>query len=320
MSAPIGLFVGLATLDVVHGVPRTAGPDEKVTATRQDVAAGGPALSAALVFASLGGHATLVTSLGDDAAGAGVRADLQRCGVTLLDAAKDLAEDARPATPVSAVRVLEATGERSVTSIDAGAATVLAPPGLDELVAGADVVLLDGHHAGLATAAARAVAALRKLGVRAPLVVLDAGRWRPVMAEVLHVVDVVIASEAFRTPGADDVQTTRRHLLERGVPAVATTRGAAPVVWATATGSGEVPVPPVPVRDTLGAGDALHGAAAWALAQGGTLPQALEHGVAVAGLRVGCGGAGEWLLTLADAVDARGQAQSSQTPDSGIGR
>ena len=298
-ARPVGVFVGLATLDVVHRVERTAGPDEKVTATRQDVAAGGPALGAALVFAALGGRAALVTGLGADAAGAAVRADLERCGVSLVDAGAGLPGAERPATPVSAVRVLAATGERSVTSVDAAAASVPAPAGLADLVAGADVVLLDGHHAGLASATARAVAGLRAAGERAPVVVLDAGRWRPVVDGLLDVVDAVIASAAFRTSGAHDPAETAAGLRERGVPMVATTDGAGPVRWSAPTGGGVVDVPAVDVRDTLGAGDALHGGAAWALAQGWPLEEALRLGVAVAGARVVCAGAGDWLALLA---------------------
>lgn len=57
-----GLFAGLATLDIVSHVDRAPGPDEKVTATWQLVAAGGPALNAAVTFAALGGHALLLTA------------------------------------------------------------------------------------------------------------------------------------------------------------------------------------------------------------------------------------------------------------------
>ena len=298
-TRPTGVFVGLATLDAVHRVERTVGPDEKVTAIRQDVAAGGPALGAALVFAALGGWATLVTALGADATGAAVRADLERCGVSLIDAGADLPEADRPATPVSAVRVLAATGERSVTSIDAAAAVVPAPTGLADLVAGADVVLLDGHHAELAAAAARAVARLRGAGRRSPVVVLDAGRWRPVMDELLGVADAVIASAAFRTLEALDPAGTVADLRERGVPTVATTDGAGPVRWSTPTADGRVDVPAVDVRDTLGAGDALHGAAAWALSRGWPPDRVLRLGVEVAGARVACAGAGDWLALLA---------------------
>lgn len=172
------------------------------------------------------------------------------------------------------------------------------PAGLADLVAGADVVLLDGHHAELAAAAARAVAGLRGAGHRTPVVVLDAGRWRPVMGELVDVADAVIASAAFRTPGARGLAETAADLRERGVPMVATTGGAGPVRWSTATGDGEVDVPAVAVRDTLGAGDALHGAAAWALAQGWPLERALRLGVAVAGARVACAGAGTWSALL----------------------
>jgi sugar/nucleoside kinase (ribokinase family) len=57
-----GLFVGLSTLDIVYRVAAPPGPDEKVQAAGQDLAAGGPATNAAVTFAALGGAATLGTS------------------------------------------------------------------------------------------------------------------------------------------------------------------------------------------------------------------------------------------------------------------
>ncbi|MDQ6936225.1 MAG: sugar kinase, partial [Actinomycetota bacterium] len=71
-----GLFAGLTTVDVVHRLERLPGPDEKVTAARQDVVAGGPAANAASTFAGLGGVATLVTGLGRHPLAAAARADL----------------------------------------------------------------------------------------------------------------------------------------------------------------------------------------------------------------------------------------------------
>src|SRR5690625_5980424 len=64
MHRPRGVFAGLATLDVIHRVDASPGPDEKVTALSQFVAAGGPAANAAVTFAALGGHAVLLTALG----------------------------------------------------------------------------------------------------------------------------------------------------------------------------------------------------------------------------------------------------------------
>ena len=46
-KAPVGVFVGLATLDVIHRVAKAPAVNEKITSAAQFVAAGGPAANAA---------------------------------------------------------------------------------------------------------------------------------------------------------------------------------------------------------------------------------------------------------------------------------
>ena len=75
-KAPVGVFVGLATLDVIHRISGPPDVNEKVTATEQFVAAGGPAANAAVTFAALGGDAILVTALGDGPVADLIRSDL----------------------------------------------------------------------------------------------------------------------------------------------------------------------------------------------------------------------------------------------------
>src|SRR5690349_11937634 len=115
MRVPVGVFAGLCTLDVVHQVQRLPGPNEKVTAHAQLVAAGGPATNAAATFAALGGRATLVTAIGRGALAEAVRADLAGCDVAVTDVAPDLTD----AVPVSSISVLAVSGDRSVVSVDA---------------------------------------------------------------------------------------------------------------------------------------------------------------------------------------------------------
>src|SRR5687767_8605283 len=124
-KAPVGVFVGLATLDVIHRIAKAPAVNEKITSTAQFVAAGGPAANAAVTFAALGGDAILVTALGDDPVTDLIRADLAAYGVTVVDASAGSSR----AVPVSAVSVLESTGDRSVVSLDAVNSDAPAPQG-----------------------------------------------------------------------------------------------------------------------------------------------------------------------------------------------
>ena len=291
MPTPTGLFVGLATLDVIHHVDSPPGPNEKVTALATYLAAGGPAANAAVTFAALGGRAILLTALGQHPSAGLIRADLQAHGVEVIDASPDLAQ----APPVSAIAITRATGERSVIGADAIASTALPPENLDELIAQSSVVLIDGHHPHLATAAARLAHAA---GVP---VVLDLGRWKPVMADLVPSASDVVCSADARAPGTTTAQGSAQELLKGGVPRLVVTQGVGPVLWWSQAGaSGQIAPPTVTAVDTLGAGDAFHGGYAFAVATEGSLKQAIELGIAVASLRVQHEGPRAWLTHLTE--------------------
>ncbi|RZU48300.1 sugar/nucleoside kinase (ribokinase family) [Krasilnikovia cinnamomea] len=272
--------VGLATVDLIQRVDRIPGADEKVEAGSAELAAGGPATNAAVAAAALGAEVTLVTAVGTHPLAAVIRADLSTYGVSVLDATPT----ASTPPPVSAVTVLAATGQRSIVSRNAGGLSAPAPAALTGVLSRADAVLVDGHHPALATAAARA---------GRPLIV-DAGSWRPVFADVLPHAEVVACSATFRHPELPDPAA----ILDLGARHVAVTAGPEPVRWFAPGAAGEVPVPPVAAVDTAGAGDVFHGALAVAVARDGALsdlPGSLGYAVAVAGIRVGHAGPRAWL-------------------------
>jgi sugar/nucleoside kinase (ribokinase family) len=296
------LAVGLATVDLVYRVDRLPGVDEKVQATSVETATGGPAANAAVVAAALGASVTLVTAVGAHPLGVLIRADLRACGVTLSDATPD----ASGPPPVSAVTVLSSTGTRSVVSRNAGDIRAGVPADLESVVASADVVLVDGHHPLPAVAAVRAA---RRAGRP---VVVDAGSWKPVMAQLLPSADVVACSADFRHPWAlpavqsrlvqgDAVQgdaAIAAALRADGVRHIAVTHGPDPVRWWSGDRDGTEPVPPAVAVDTAGAGDVFHGALAVAVARDpavADLVAALRYAVAVAGVRIAHAGPRAWL-------------------------
>ncbi len=291
MSEPRGVFVGLTTLDVVHVVDRAPAPNEKVTATAQFLAAGGPAANAAVTFAALGGQATLVTAIGRGSVAEVIVADLERHGVRIVDLTPDEGDRA----PVSAVSVNPAKAQRSVVSIDATGASVAAPASADAraLVGEAAVVLIDGHHPALAVAVAGAA---RAAGLP---VVVDAGRWKPVMADLIDLDPHMLCSDDFRLPGTDSADDSARELRQL-VGTVVTTHGGAPVDYRErGEPEGRIEVPPVNAIDTLGAGDVFHGAYAFALAAGeADIRERIAFAAGIAGRRVATMGPREWLTAL----------------------
>ncbi|ADJ50824.1 ribokinase [Amycolatopsis mediterranei S699] len=269
------LLAGLCTVDLVQRVEELPAPGEKVQSLQVDVAAGGPATNAAVTAAALGAEATLLTVLGAHPLAALARADLETHGVRVVDLDPGRTEP----PPVSAVAVRDRDGERTVVSRNAAGSEATWDGTVD-----ADVVLVDGHHPGLALSVARAAGDVP--------VVLDTGSWKPVLDELLPLVDVAACSAHFTAPEPG--------LHERGVPTVITTAGPHPVRWSTADGgSGEVPVAEVEARDTLGAGDVWHGALAVAVTRERTVTDRIRFANEVAAERVRHVGPRSWTTAIA---------------------
>lgn len=296
MARTDGLFVGLCTLDVIQLVDHVPGPNEKLTARDQVVAAGGPATGAAVAFGRLGGRPHLLTGIGSHPLALGIRADLDALGVRVTDLAAGRADP--PA--VSSILVTASTGTRAVASTNA-AGWRLHPPSdpdesreLDELVASCAIAEFDGHHMELAVAVA---AAARTAGRPT---VLDAGSWKDGTDRLLRSIDVAVCSADFRPPGTATPADTLEFLRDHGVTWTAVTDGGAPIAWAGPAGGGHIDVPEARVVDTLGAGDVLHGAlthhlAARAALDGPAFADALTRASAVASRACASFGTRAWL-------------------------
>jgi sugar/nucleoside kinase (ribokinase family) len=280
-----GLFVGLATLDVVQRVERVPGPNEKVVSESVEISAGGPATNAAVTFAALGGTATLLTALGTSPVHAVIIDDLTSNHVAVVDAAAP----AHPGPAISAVSVVIGSGDRSVVSRNAEEADIDVPESLPDLVNSVGVVLVDGHLPALARAAVAAA------GEAETPIVLDGGSWKPAIADVVPHVKTAVCSADFAVPGCTSAADSAHALLTMGVSFVAFTDGPRAVRWWTKDGSGAVEVRSVTARDTLGAGDAFHGAFAFAVAAHADPVGALRFAADVAAVRVEQAGPRAWL-------------------------
>lgn len=279
---PSVLVAGLCVVDLVHRVSHAPGPDEKVTALSRELVAGGPATNAAVTVAALGGSAALLTPLGSSALAAVARVDIERPGLVVHDLA---AADPAFEPNVSSAVVVETTGERSVVSRDAAhldAAAALAAVDTALSVADPDVVLLDGHYPDVAVAVA-AWARTRRIPV-----VLDAGRWKPHLTELLPLVDEVVASADFAVPSGSIADHAS------GARVLARSHGAGPIEVVVEGRSSRVEVPRVEAVDTLGAGDVLHGAYAFYRASEHDPEDALRRAAGVASFRCRFAGSRTW--------------------------
>ncbi|MDG4858756.1 PfkB family carbohydrate kinase [Streptomyces sp. T-3] len=289
-TPPRGLFVGLCTLDVIQLVDHVPASNEKIVATRQTVAAGGPAANAAATFSHLGGDATLLTGLGRHALTAGITGDLEGLGVRIVDLSPHRVEP--PA--VSSILVTAATGDRAVASVNAIGAKLEAPSAFSALLDGSDVVEFDGHHMDLAIRVAK------EAWSADILTVFDGGSWKPGTEQLLPFVDVALCSANFHPPGTTSPQDVLEYLRAAGVQWAAISHGPDPIEWTGTDGSGSTEVPRAEVMDTLGAGDILHGALAYHLSgtrhpSAAGLQAALRQAVSVASRACAALGTRTWM-------------------------
>lgn len=292
----------MAVLDVVQRVRVPPAWGAKGVAESVEVTAGGPATNAAITCAGVGVPVTLITALGESPQAELVRHECARFGVTVIDISdvppsptKDEEASAAGAAgwllPVSSC-IVDAAGERTVVSTGAaGSELSLGAEGREAITAlsHGDVLLLDGHHP---------VAALESLMHRpsGTVAVLDAGSVKPHAERWLPRLDVVAGSADYAAGLGVTHEEALAHALDSGAGAAVITDGAGPVLWRTADGAeGTVTPPPTTSVDTLGAGDAWHGAFAAALAGAMPMPAAVEFACRVATIRVSHVGARRWL-------------------------
>ncbi len=285
-----GIFVGLATVDLVYEVDEFPAPDTKVAAHSQALFAGGPATNASVAFAHLGGAAELVTVLGRHPLATAAREELRQLAVEVVDLHAEFAG----APAISSVTV-DRQGRRNVVSANAVRLPALPAAPEAERLARADVLLVDGHHMQACQAWAQAARALGKP------VVLDGGSWKAGTETLLASVETAICSADFRPPGCANEAGVLAYLRAAGVRQAAITRGGAPVLYAAGPQTGTVPVPRVEVVDTMGAGDVFHGAYCWFAAQGHGFVQALGEAARVAAESCRWRGTRAWMQRAASA-------------------
>jgi sugar/nucleoside kinase (ribokinase family) len=295
---PKGLFVGLATVDIIYNVDEIPGRDEKISVAGQQVSAGGPATNAAMTFAALGGRAELVTAVGSHPLAAVIHDDLRWHSVRLHDAAGRR----REIPPVSSIMVPHATGERSVVSANAAVFSGLLGEFEPAWLRSASIVLVDGHYMALCLAAARQ-ARERRIPV-----VMDSGSWKEGMAELLPLLDIAICSDAYLPPGCRNRKDVFEFLAAQNIRQIAITCGASPIELLDHGRRGRIPIKKIRPVDTLGAGDILHGAFCYYASQPGTsFRDALAKAARVASFSCQFPGARKWMESRDQGSGTRGQ-------------
>jgi sulfofructose kinase len=273
--------IGQAVQDFVFSVDAMPDAAEKYRASAFQSIGGGPAATAAVAIARLGGVVQLAARTGDDAIAGLVVTELESYGVDC----SLVRRFANRTSSLSAV-IVDKAGERLIVNY--------LDPALDTTSSWLPQQLPDNINAVLVDTrwpegALHGLQLARQAGVPA---VLDADLPVPADGELLRVASHVAFSAAGLAEYCSDADPAR------GLQAVDATTDA----WCCVTLGGggtiymsdgelrKVAAQKVRVSDTLGAGDVWHGAFALALAQGHSTNDAMTFASAAAALKVQNGG------------------------------
>jgi sugar/nucleoside kinase (ribokinase family) len=245
-----GLFVGLATLDLIYLTPNFPRQNEKIVAVDDTIATGGPASNAAVAFAHLGNQANLLAVIGQHPISHLIKTDLVNYGVQIWD----LEPQKLTCPPVSSIIVTQRTGERAVISLNATKSQAIIEQLPPDILEGIDIILIDGHQMAISEAIAQ------KAKAKNIPVVVDGGSWKKGFDRVLAGVDYAICSANFYPPNCHDQEDVLNYLQQMDIPNVAITQGEKPLIYWAADQRGKIPITPIKAVDTLGAGDIFHGA------------------------------------------------------------
>jgi sugar/nucleoside kinase (ribokinase family) len=274
MNSPPALCVGRTTLDVVYSLNHFPSEDTKIFAHAIHVAPGGPATNAAITYARLGGKAQLMTTIGGGPWATTVRNELGRLGIEIID----LAEGTSYETPLTTVLVNVAQATRTIVN-PPRSEVQLSRPKLWEQRWGESpaLVLTDGFHL------AETLPLLRTLQMKGTQICLDGGSWKPATDELAGLLSIAICSERFIVPQSPaHPDATIDWFVEKGVPHVAITRGASPIIGWDRGRKFAIEIEKIHAVDTTGAGDVLHGAFCFHFARNGNFEQALRIAAEIA--------------------------------------
>ena len=251
--------IGLLTSDTIVPMPGWPEPDGRMVVEPMTRAAGGPAATAAVAIARLGGSVVFIGAVADDPEGAALLAGIAAEGVQI-----DHVETRSGSGAQSVILVDLTTGTRSILHACGVQLETLSAAAADACSAAAWVHVDHAGHA-LATEVPRDRLSVDDGNPIPGLKLEGLGLYAPTRSALLA-----------RYPGRS-VPGAVAAALHEGARRVVVSLGQDGALAADQTGAWRIPAVPVEVVSTLGAGDVFHGALLAALVAGHDLPGALRR-------------------------------------------
>lgn len=303
-NPPNIVVVGSTNTDLVVLTPHIPAPGETVLGGEFSIVAGGKGANQAVAAARLGGNATFIARVGDDAFGTQSLEDFKADGIdtTYVRVTPGVASG------VALIAVSETSGENSIV-VAPGANALLSPEDIEAASAAFDTaqIIVLSLEVPLETIE-RAVAMGKRRNI--PLL-LNPAPARALPAALLADISILTPNETEARQitglGATDeelnMETVAAALLDAGIDAAVITLGAAGSLIVTPDGLERAPAFAVKAVDTVGAGDCFTGAMAVELASGRSLRDAVRFAGAAAALKVTRSGAQPGIPTRAETIE-----------------
>jgi sulfofructose kinase len=275
---PTILCAGIAVQDIVMRVERFPAPGSKVYASDYITTSGGCAANAAVTVARICGHARFAGPLGDD------KDEVSRSIVDGLAreniGCEGVLRVAGGSASVSLI-LLDAAGEKEIATRRGKGLTTAIPTDPARLVADVDAVLVDNRFPAFVMPICQAAAA------RGIPVVIDLDQATTLDDPLLALGSHVIASaEGLRdTLQTQDLATALPKLAARLKGFAAVTDGPDGVFFMKGAEVRHMPAFKITAIDTLGAGDAFHGAFTLTFVESGDVIRAMRFASAAAAIK-----------------------------------
>lgn len=285
------LVIGSLNMDMALRVPHIPARGETILAQGLRYAEGGKGANQAFTLGKLGASVAMLGSVGRDANGERLLANLRSVGV-------DVSLAQRLENEVSGLAVIAVEGGGDNNIIVAPGANLRTGPDYikasRQAISQCDAVIMQLEIPLESVAlAAKMAKAMGKLVILdpAPATVLPEGLYRDVDIVKPNETELAILS-GLPVGSVAEMEEAARVLLGRGAGTVVVTMGAGGALIARPSGCLHVPVPtPVKVVDTTAAGDSFTAAMAMMLVEGRPLEDAVRFAELVAGVVVGRPGA-----------------------------
>lgn len=268
------IVFGSINLDLIFPLDRLPGPGETLLGPATRVEPGGKGANQAVAAARDGARVLMAGAVGRDVLAEGALAGLVAAGV-------DLRRVARVDAATGCAAVCTDAQGRNQIAVGAGANLLARADQVEDAALDAGATLL----VQMETDPAETAALIRRARARGARVVLNLAPARPLDADALRAVDLLVVNESETAwlAGRFGAEATAAGLRAAVGVGVVRTLGAEGAEYA-ADGEGRVPAHRVRVVDSTAAGDCFTGVMAAALDRGAPLRDALLRASAAAGL------------------------------------